>query len=141
MLCLLGATVGNAAEIKVLSSVALTSALNQIAPNFEQATGNKLNIGYSLIADIRKRMLDGETADVIILARPVMDELDKQEKFTSGSITNIASTPVALTIRAGAPPDISTVDALRSARCSMPNRSSMRIRQRAAPAAFISQRS
>ena len=41
--------------------------------NFEQATGNKLNIGYSLIADIRKRILDGETADVIILSRPVMD--------------------------------------------------------------------
>jgi len=115
MLCLLGATVGNAAEIKVLSSVALTSALNQIAPNFEQATGNKLNIGYSLIADIRKRMLDGKTADVIILARPVMDELDKQEKFTSGSITNIAGTPVALAIRAGTPkPDISTVDTLKS---------------------------
>ena len=43
-LCLLGATVGSAAEIKVLSSVALTSALNQTAPSFEQATGNKLNI-------------------------------------------------------------------------------------------------
>jgi molybdate transport system substrate-binding protein len=115
MLCSLGATVGSAAEIKVLSSVALTSALDQIAPSFEQATGNKLNIGYSLIADIKKRMLDGETADVIILSRPVMDELGKQEKFTSGSITNIAGTPVALAIRAGAPkPDISTVDALKS---------------------------
>jgi ABC-type molybdate transport system substrate-binding protein len=88
--------------------------LNQVAPNFEQTTGNKLNIGYSLIADIRKRMLEGETADVIILSRPVMDELDKQLKFASGSITNIASTPVALTIRVGAPkPDISTVDALK----------------------------
>ena len=108
MLCSLGATVGSAAEIKVLSSVALTSALNQTAPSFEQATGNKLNIGYSLIADIKKRMLDGETADVIILSRPVMDELEKQGKFTSGSITNIAGTPVALAIRAGTPkPDIS----------------------------------
>ena len=112
--CLLAATAGSAAEIKVLTSVALTSALNQVAPNFEQTTGNKLNIGYSLIADIRKRMLEGETADVIILSRPVMDELDKQQKFASGSITNIAGTPVALTIRAGAPkPDISTVDALK----------------------------
>ena len=115
MLCSLGATVGSAAEIKVLSSVALTSALDQIAPSFEQATGNKLNIGYSLIAEIKKRMLDGETADVIILSRPVMDELGKQEKFTSGSITNIAGTPVALAIRAGTPkPDISSVDALKS---------------------------
>ncbi len=112
--CLLAATAGSAAEIKVLTSVALTSALNQIAPNFEQATGNKLNIGYSLIVDIRKRILDGETADVIILSRPVMDELDKQQKFASGSITNVAGTPVALAIRAGAPkPDISTVDALK----------------------------
>lgn len=115
MLCSLGATVCSAAEIKVLSSVALTSALDQIAPSFEQATGNKLNIGYSLIAEIKKRMLDGETGDVIILSRPVMDELGKQEKFTSGSITNIAGTPVALAIRAGTPkPDISTVDALKS---------------------------
>ena len=71
--------VAGAAEVKVLTSVALTSALNELAPKFEQATGNKLNIGYSLIADIRKRILDGETADVIILSRPVMDELDKQE--------------------------------------------------------------
>jgi molybdate transport system substrate-binding protein len=113
-LCSLGATVGSAAEIKVLTSVALTSVLNELAPSFEQATGNKLNIGYSLIADVRKRMLDGETADVIILSRPVMDELDKQQKFASGTITNVASTPVALAIRAGAPkPDISTVDALK----------------------------
>jgi molybdate transport system substrate-binding protein len=74
VLCSLGARVGSAAEIKVLTSVALTSAFNELAPNFEQATGNKLNIGYSLIADIRKRMLDGETADVIILSRPVMDD-------------------------------------------------------------------
>src|SRR5215475_9631011 len=111
MSCLFAAVASSAAEIKVLTSVALTSAFNELAPNFEQATGNKLNIGYSLTADIRKRMLDGETADVIILSRPVMDELDKQQKFASGSVTNVAGKPVALAIRAGAPkPDISTVD-------------------------------
>jgi molybdate transport system substrate-binding protein len=113
-LCSLGVGVGSAAEIKVLTSVALSSALNQMVPNFEQTTGNKLDIGYSLIADIRKRVLDGETADVIILSRPVMDELDKQQKFASGSITNVAGTPVAVAIRAGAPkPDIGNVDALK----------------------------
>ena len=112
--CLFAAIATSAAEIKVLASVALTSAFNELAPNFEQATGNKLNIGYGLTADIRKRMLDGEAADVLILTRPVMDELDKQQKFASGSITNVAATPVALAIRAGAPkPDISTVDALK----------------------------
>jgi len=115
ILCSLEATGSAAAEIEVLSSVALTSALDQITPSFEQTTGNKLSIGYSVIGDIRKRILDGETADVIILSQPVMEELDKQGKFTSGSITNIAGTTVALAIRAGTPkPDIGTVDALKS---------------------------
>ena len=76
-------TAASSAEIKVLTSVALTSALDELAPQIERATGNKLTIGYGLISDIRKRILEGESADVIILSRPVMDELDKQSKFAS----------------------------------------------------------
>ena len=103
-----------AAEVKVLASVALTSTLDQLAPQYERATGNKLTIGYSLIADIRKRILAGETADVIILSRPVMDELEKDSKFAPGPIVNIAATPVAVAVRAGSPkPDISTVAAFK----------------------------
>src|SRR5215467_37627 len=102
MSCLFTAMASSAAEIKVLTSVALTSAFNELAPNFEHATGNKLNIGYSLIADIRKRMLDGETADVT------------SSRSLHWAVTNVVGTPVALAIRAGAPkPDISTVDALK----------------------------
>ena len=73
--------VAQATEIKVLTSVALTSALDELAPQFERATGNKLNIGYGLIADIRKRIIAGETADVVILSRPAMDDLQKQDKI------------------------------------------------------------
>jgi molybdate transport system substrate-binding protein len=113
------ATVGavaDAAEIKVLTSVALTSALDELAPQYESATGNKLKIGYSLIADIRKRIIAGEIADVIILSRPVMDDLQKQDKFAPGSVANVAGTPVALAVRASSPkPDISSVDALKRA--------------------------
>src|SRR5450432_3289160 len=100
-------------EVTVLTSVALTSALDELAPQFERATGNKLKIGYSLIADIKKRIIAGETADVVILSRPAMDDLAKQDKFT-GSITNVVGTPVAVAARAGAAkPDISSVDALK----------------------------
>jgi molybdate transport system substrate-binding protein len=103
-----------AAEIKVLASVALTAALNELAPQYERTTGNKLSFGYSLVADIRKRVLEGETADVIIVSRPVMEELQKQGKLTSGSIADVAGIAVAVTARAGAPkPDISSVDALK----------------------------
>ena len=97
-----------------MTSVALTSVFDEIAPQFQQATGNKLKIGFSLIADIKKRMIAGETADVIILSRPAMDDLQKLDKFAPGSVANIAGTPVAMAARAGtARPDISSVDALK----------------------------
>ena len=104
----------DAAEVKVLTSVALTSALDELAPQFERATGNKLAIGYGLIAEIRKRILDGESADVIILSRPVMDELQKQDKLAADPIATVVGTAVSVAARAGAPkPDMSTVDAFK----------------------------
>jgi molybdate transport system substrate-binding protein len=108
------AAIAEPAEVSVLASVALTSALDELAPQYERATGNKLKIGYSLIADIKKRMIAGETADVVILSRPAIDELQKLDKFAPGSIASVAGTPVAVVARAGAPtPDISSVDALK----------------------------
>jgi molybdate transport system substrate-binding protein len=103
-----------AAELKVFTSVALTSSLDELAPLFEKATGNKLNIDYSLIAAQRKRLLEGESADVIILSRGVMEELQKQDKFAPSGLVNVAGTPVSVAARAGAPkPDITTVDAFK----------------------------
>jgi molybdate transport system substrate-binding protein len=100
----------------VLASVALTSALNELSPMYENATGDKLSIGYGLAADLKKRVLDGETADVIILTRPMMDDLQKQNKLMANSLANVAGTPVSVVARAGAPkPDISSVEAFKHA--------------------------
>jgi len=111
---MLSAMVADAAEVKVFTSVALTNALDELAPIFEQKTGNKLKISYDLAAVQKKRILDGERADVIILTRSMMDDLAKQNKLAPFNIVNVASTPVALAARAGAPkPDISTADAFK----------------------------
>src|SRR3954462_11068958 len=110
----LSALVAEATEMTVFTSVALTNALNELAPIFEQKTGNKLKISYDLAAVQKKQILDGERADVIILTRVMMDDLAKQNKLAPGNIVNVASTPVALAARAGAPkPDISTADAFK----------------------------
>src|SRR5215470_12901109 len=112
---MLSAMVADAAEVKVFTSVALTNALNELAPIFEQKTGNKLTISYDLAAVQKKRILDGERADVIILTRAMMDDLAKQKKVADG-LVNVAGTPVAVAARAGAPkPDISTADAFKQA--------------------------
>src|SRR3954462_3153590 len=111
---MLSAMVADAAEVKVFTSVALTNALDELAPIFEQKTGNKLTISYDLAAVQKKRILDGERADVIILTRAMMDDLAKQNKLAPGNLVNVAGTPVALAARAGAPkPDISTVEAFK----------------------------
>jgi molybdate transport system substrate-binding protein len=105
-----------AAELKVLASVALTSALDELAAVHEKTTGNKLSIGYGLAADLKKRILAGETADVIILTRPMMDEVQEQHKLAPNSLVNLVGTPVSVVARAGAPkPDISSVDAFKRA--------------------------
>jgi molybdate transport system substrate-binding protein len=67
-----------------------------------------------LAVDLRKRILDGETADVIILTRPLMGDLQKQDKLLANSVINVAGTAVSVVARAGASkPDISSVDAFK----------------------------
>src|SRR3954454_23727884 len=111
---MLSAMAASAAELKVFTSVALTTALDELAPIFERKTGNKLTISYDLAAGEKNRILEGERADVIILTRVMMDDLARQNKLAPGDIVNVASTPVALAVRAGAPkPDISTADAFK----------------------------
>jgi molybdate transport system substrate-binding protein len=119
-----------AAELKVVASVALASALNELTPAFERATGNKLAIDYGLAANIRKNILDGEAADVVILTRPMMEEL-QQDKFMPGSLVNVGGTAVAMVARAGSPRPDTTRWTRSSTRSSLLSRSSMRTQRRA----------
>lgn len=108
------APVVGAAEIKVMSTVAMTATLDELKPKFEAATGHKVTIVYSVIADLRKRIQEGETADVMILSRAALDDLQAQGKAMPGSIVNLASSYVAIGVRAGAAkPDIGSADALK----------------------------
>jgi molybdate transport system substrate-binding protein len=113
---LLSGAAGHAAEVKVLTSVALKSVLDELSPVFEKKTGDKLAIDYGLAAEQKKRILGGEHADLVILTRSMMEDLSKQNKLAPGELVNIAGTPVAVAARAGAPkPDIGTVDAFKQA--------------------------
>jgi molybdate transport system substrate-binding protein len=101
-------------NLTVITSVALTAALDELKPIFQHRTNINLAITYGLIADLRKRVLAGESADVIILSQPAMGDLEKDGKLMPGSLAIVASTAVSLAARAGAPkPDISTVDAFK----------------------------
>ena len=127
---ILSTTVGHAAEVKVFTSVALTVALNELSPIFEQKTGHKLIIDFNLAAVQKKRLVEGDRADVIILTRSMMEDLAKENKLAPGNLVNVAGTPVALAARAGVP--ISQRSKRSSKRCFQPVRSPTPIRPRAA---------
>jgi molybdate transport system substrate-binding protein len=116
MTLVMGAAWANAVEIKVLSSVALTSALDELAPVFERTSGNKLVIEYGVAAQLKERFVAGEAADVLILTRQLMDDLQKQRKLATGNLTNLGGTAVAVAVRAGASKlDITSVEAFKRA--------------------------
>jgi len=102
------------AEIKVLSAVAVKTALDDLASQFERTSGNKVSLSYATAGEVINRIRGGEAADVTILPKPRMDELVQQGKIVSNSVLKFASAAVGVAVRAGAPkPDISSPEVLK----------------------------
>jgi molybdate transport system substrate-binding protein len=74
-----------AAEVKVFSTIGVQAALEELAPKFEQATSNKLNITWATAAILVKRVQAGETADLMVLTKQSLDVLTKDNKTTAGA--------------------------------------------------------
>lgn len=106
--------IASAAEIKLYSTVAFHGVLDELAPQFQNATDNKLTITYGLAAQLAQRIGSGEAADVAIVTRAGIDALLKDGKVAPKSAATLASASMALAVKAGAPkPDISTPEAFK----------------------------
>ncbi|OGA02363.1 MAG: hypothetical protein A2W68_09360 [Betaproteobacteria bacterium RIFCSPLOWO2_02_64_14] len=104
----------SAVEIKVLSSGAATAVLANLVPEFERASGHKVSAAYASTNRIIGRIQDGETADVVILNGPGIEELIKQGRIVPGSRVDLGRTGLGIAVRKGAvKPDISSVEALK----------------------------
>jgi molybdate transport system substrate-binding protein len=102
-----------ATELKVYSTIGVKGALEDLAPKFEKATGNKLNISWGLICGFTKKAQAGDVPDVLIVSRASIDSLTKDGKIAAGGAT-LGSSIFAFGVKHGAPkPDISTVEALK----------------------------
>src|SRR5262245_45263018 len=106
--------IADAAEIKVLSTQATEPAYEELVPQFEQASGHKVNTVFTGTLDANKRLAAGETYDLLIMSSTSIEEHIKGGKVVPGTRVDLAKSGVALAVRAGAPkPDISTPDALK----------------------------
>jgi len=102
-----------AAEIRVLASTAVKTTLQELTPQFEKATGNKVDITFAPAAALKVKIEEGEAFDVAILAAPITDNLAGSGKVDTAR-TTIAHSGIGVAIRKGAPkPDISTTEAFK----------------------------
>jgi molybdate transport system substrate-binding protein len=106
----------NAAEIRVIGSPGTREPYNRLVPEFEKATGNKVTTTWGGVTAVAKRVADGETADVVMLPAPQIDELIKVGKVRPDSRVNVASSGIGVVVKAGAPKiDISSGESIKKA--------------------------
>lgn len=104
----------NGAELKVLSGRGFSPVLDNVRGDFEHTTGHTLAIQYGPGNAIRGRIANGELVDLVILPRPLVEDLAKQNKVNPDSMHNLARSDVGMGIRAGASkPDTSSLDAFK----------------------------
>lgn len=102
------------AELKVLCVVALKSAMSELGPQFEQASGHKLLVEYGTAGAVTGRIEKGENADVVISARQQIANLEKNGRIVERTAADVAKFGVGVFVGKGATkPDIGSVEAFK----------------------------
>ncbi len=105
----------HSAELVVISTISAKEALIELVPEFEHASGHKVNITYGGGSVLSKQILGGTLADIFIGPEEFSVPLAKAGKLLGESRTAFARSTTGLAVRAGVPkPDISTPDKLKS---------------------------
>jgi molybdate transport system substrate-binding protein len=114
VLIALTSSCASAAELKVLAALVLHDGLDPLVASYARASGHTVTIAYSTVGAIRKRLVDGEHADVVVLTADAVDEMERAHTVTLnyplvGTLTGVA------TREGAAAPDVSTLDKFRAA--------------------------
>src|ERR1700688_4354287 len=99
-----------AAEIKMISAMALHATWLELMPQYEKASGDKVTIIWSPGLEVAKHVEAGEKADMAILAAAGVDDLIKKGFLAQGSRVPLVKSLIGIAIRPGAPrPDLSSM--------------------------------
>jgi molybdate transport system substrate-binding protein len=102
-----------AAEIVVLTNLGVVSAVRDLAPAFERASGHKVIVSFELGSAMMQKINSNAPADVVTQTPDVIDSLIKQGKVV-GERVDFARAGIGVAVKAGAPkPDIGSADAFK----------------------------
>jgi molybdate transport system substrate-binding protein len=111
----LGSNTAQSAELVIYSTISAKEALIELVPEFEHASGHKVNITYGGGSDLSKRISGGLQGDIFVGPEEFSGPLLKEGKLRAGSRVAFARSTTGLAVRAGAPkPDISTPEKLKN---------------------------
>jgi len=103
-------------HLKVLSAGAVKYAVTALATQFTRDNDRTVDFTFGTIAGVRKRLAEGETADVIIGTALAVVELEQTGVIELGSRIALGRTVTGIGVRDGTPlPDISTPERFRQA--------------------------
>lgn len=106
----------HAAEIVVICSNALKSALEELTPQFEKATGHTLKVTYGTTGPLQAQIEKGAAFDLAILGPAAIDDLIKQGKLLGATRADVARSGIGVAVRKGAPkPELGSTDAFKRA--------------------------
>jgi molybdate transport system substrate-binding protein len=102
------------AEIVVFSTISCKEALLELVPEFERASGHKVNITYAGGSGLSNQIREGTRGDLFIGPEEFSGPLLAEGRLLAGSRTAFARSTTGLAVRAGAPkPDISSPEKLK----------------------------
>lgn len=104
------------APLTCLCSMATRALLGDLAEDHRIGTGQTVEVAAMGGVDAAKRIRAGDAFDVVVLAAPVMERLEREGHLVPGSRAAVALSGVAVAVpEAGPRPDIADADALRRA--------------------------
>jgi len=102
----------HAAELKVLAGGSLRSVLTELGPQFERASGHKLDIHFDTTPNLIRLATSGDPFDMGVVPIDVFKDETANTRFRTQ--TEFARVGYGVAVREGAPkPDISTLAAFR----------------------------
>lgn len=102
------------ATLKVMCARSMHGAVGALGGAFARSAGREIDFDFGTVGAIQAKLDAGETADVLILSRSMIDKLEANGALLAGSRADVARTFIAVCIRAGAAePDIGTPEAFK----------------------------
>lgn len=102
--------------IKLISSMATREILADLIVRYQTSTSRTVEAEAGGGVDVARRVQEGESFDVVVLAATAIDQLIAAGKLLAGSRVDLVKSGVSIAVRTGAPvPDVSTEDAVRQA--------------------------